>query len=506
MLRTFLILFSVIFLATTPSVAQSSFFNVNETQPFKDTKRNTSLEQLFTLSNGQMVAVRSAKRRLMVSAFSSKYQIANDIEIELERKQSYLGSVQDGNSVHLFTLTEVDKRTKDINVHTYTAGNRSISTKKLYTATKDDKRLSKFGTLASRKHEENFRVSPNGEFIAFAIENIDSKTNAFSIRVFDNSLNEVYNTNYIDSEEKYYAFDDFIVSNHGEVLSAGKLYKKGRREKRKGEANYDYIVYRVSESGSDSFQFDLGDNFVKELSFAQSEDEDIRLIGFYSERNSRRMKGAVSYTFSGMDIQSLKATEVPFPETMFKDLYTEKKANRLAEKEKELQNYYLDYVLVDEEGNSYLLAEQFYVTYQTTGGGMNGMVTTRTIYHYDNILAIKFDAEGNLTWARSILKKDYAPSYNAFVLNNTLHVFLNSGKNLGEKSDGRTKVRRGFLEGSALYDISFDPSNGELDYQQIQENKGKETFIPYKGTFGDDAIVLPNLSKRKKSFLVLTQK
>ncbi len=485
------------------STAQSSFFKVNETQSFKDTKRNTSLEQMFTLSNGSMVAVRSAKKRLMVSAFNSNYKITNDVEIDIDRKEEYIGAVQDGDAVHVFTLIKIDKLTKDIKAHTYTSGSGSITSKTLYSARKNEKKLSKFGTLVSKKYDKIFRVSPNGNFIAFAVEDIDEKTNSFSIRVFDASLKEVYQTNYIDSEEKYYAFDDFMVSNTGEVLSAGKLYKKGKREKRKGEANYEYIIYRVNANASSSFQFELGDNFVKELRFAQTE-TDVRLLGFYSEKNSSRMKGAVSYTFNGLDINNMKAEERPFPETLFKDLYKEKRAEKLAEKEKELRNYYLDYVLTDEMGNGYLLAEEFYITYRTMNGP-NGMVTTTAVYHYDNVLAIKFDPQGNMLWARSILKKDNAPSYNAFVQDNRLHVLLNASKNLGEKKDGRTKVRNSIFSADALYDISFNPANGEQTFEQIQENKGNETYRPYLGTYSDDAIILPNISKKKKSFLILTK-
>lgn len=484
--------------------AQSSFFNVNETKSFKDTKRNTSLEQMFTLSNGTMVAVRSAKKRLMVSAFSGSYQITNDVEIDLDRKEEYIGAVQDGNAVHVFTITRINKYSKDIKVHTYTSGSGNITTKKLYTAEKDKKRLSKFGSLVNKKYDKLFRQSPNGQYIAFAVENIDQKTNSFSIRVYDQSLTEVYQKNYIDSEDSHYEFDDFMVSNEGEVLSAGKLYNKGKREKRKGKANYEYIIYRVTKDASSSVTFDLGDNFIKELRFAQT-DTTTRLLGFYSEKNSKRMKGIAGYTFKNLDITSMKQEERPFPEAMFKDLFREKKAERLADKEKELRNYYLDHVMVDKEGNGYILAEEFYVT-QRTMTGANGMVTTTVVYHYDNILAIKFDPQGNVLWGRSILKIDNSPSYNAFLQDNTLHVLLNASKNLNEKKDGRTKVKKGFLSSGALYDISFDGATGEQTYEQIQENSGNEMYRPYLGTFSKDAIILPNISKRKKSFLILTEK
>lgn len=483
---------------------QQTIFNIQETESFKDTKRNTSFEELFTLSNGEMVAVRSGKRRLMVSTFSTAYEVSKDIEIDLERKEEFIGASQDDVSLHVFTLTKVDKLTKYVTAYTYVSGAGTLKSKKLYTVVKDEAGLSKYGTLVSKKHERIFRTSPDGNYLAFAIENIDESTNSFSIRVFDKNLDEVYQTNYMKSADNYYAFDDFIVTNAAEVLSAGKLYKKGRREKRGGKANYEYVVYKVTQDGADEHQFEMGDNFVQELKFAIAP-SNIRLLGFYSEKNSSRMKGIVSYTFSNLDIKNVKTVEQPFPETLFQDMYSEKRAKKLADKEKELRDYFLDHTLVDAAGNAYLLAEQFYVT-QTTMAAGNGMFATNNTPHYDNIVVVKFNPQGEVLWARSLFKSDNKPSYNAFVLDTTLHIFLNASKNLSERKDGRTKMKRTIFSSTALYDVTFNSNNGDLNYTVLQENSDKVTYRPYLGTFSDSTVILPNVSRRNKSFLILTEK
>jgi len=483
---------------------QQTAFTIQETESFKDTKRNTSFEELFTLSNGEMVAVRSGKRRLMVSTFSNAYEVSKDIEIDLERKQEFVGASQDDVSLHVFTITKVDKLTKYVTAYTYVSGAATLKSKKLYTVHKDEARISKFGSLVSKKHERIFRTSPDGNYLAFALENIDESTNSFSIRVFDKNLEQVYQTSYMESADNYYAFDDFIVTNNAEVLSAGKLYKKGRREKRGGKANYEYVVYRVTQEGADAHQFDMGDNFVKELKFAIAQ-PNIRLLGFYSEKNSNRMKGIVSYTFTNFDIKNVKTVEQPFPETLFQDIYSESRAKKLADKEKELRDYYLDHTLVDDAGNAYLLAEQFYITQSTIASG-NGMFATNSTPHYDNILVVKFNQKGEVLWARSLFKSDNRPSYNAFVLDTTLHVLLNASKNLSERKDGRTKMKRTIFSSTALYDVTFNSENGDLTYTTLQENSDKVTYRPYLGSYRDNTIILPNVSKRNKSFLILTEK
>jgi hypothetical protein len=134
--------------------------------------------------------------------------------------------------------------------------------------------------------------------------------------------------------------------------------------------------------------------------------------------------------------------------------------------------------------------------------GMNGAGYWTTTFHYDDILILKFDKEGNVNWGRSVFKRSTTPSYNAFLKNNELHILLNSGKNLTEKSDGRTKVSRGWFESTALYDFKYS-NNGDVEYNKIQDNKGNNFYTPYFGTFNNDRFVVISDGGRKKQFMIL---
>ena len=483
--------------------AQSSYFTVTETEPFKDSRRGSSLEAVFTLANGEILAVRSAKKELLVSNFDATYKLRSDVDLALERKESYLGASFTDNFVRVFTVLRVDKKSRDVFCHTYDIASKKVTKTKLYTATSSTKNRSKRGYVNPRKHDENFRGSPDGKYLAFAVDNVNAKTNSYSIRVYDQELNLVYDTSYYRDIERYFQFDDFIVTNKAEIISVGKLYKVGKRDRRKGKANYDYVIHKVTEDDNTSSSLELQENFINELRFAQTDDL-IRLFGFYSERSSDRMKGALSYNFQGTDIRDVSLKQSVFPETIYQDLYRDAKAERLKEKEKEFSSFYLDYAFVDEMGNSYLLAEKFYITQTTVSTGMGGM-STSIQYHYDDILVIKFDSEGTILWGRAILKKDAQPSYNALVMDDELHVFLNTGKNVKEKEDGRKKVKRGLFSSTALFDIVFD-AKGKQTFELIQENKGKTIYRPYLGTFDYDKFILGNMSKSKKQFLILSKK
>jgi len=484
--------------------AQSTYFNVTETEPFKDSRRGSSLEGAFTLASGEIVAVRAAKKELLVSSFDANYNLQSDIELNLERKESYLGSSISDEKLRVFTVYDVDKNRREVYCHTYSISSRTVIKTKLYTATSSTQKRSKYGAYGPKKHNENFRGSPDGNYLAFAVDNINSKTNSYSIRVYDRDLNLVYDRSYYSDIERNFKFDDFIVTNDAEIISVGKLYKVGKKDRRNGKANYDYVIHKVTENENSSSVLRLKNNFINELRFAQT-DALIRLFGFYSELSSYRMKGALSYNMQGTNIEDISLKQGPFPETIFQDLFREARAERLKEKEKEFRDFYLDYAFVDENGNSYLLAEEFYITQSTSSNGAMGGMSTSTQYHYDDILIIKFDSAGDILWGRGILKKDNAPSYNALVMDNELHVFFNTGKKIKNKTDGRKKAKRHFFSSTALFDVVFD-ANGKDTFEMIQENKGKAIYRPYLGTYDFDKFILANLSKSKKQFLILSKK
>lgn len=507
MSRLFLFLF---FFATLFSLqAQSSYFNVTETESFKDVSGLGEIIGMHQMENGDTFIVRQAKKKALVNIFDSAYSLQNTIEIDINKKESVLGTVLNGDKVFIFTSDKVDKRIVDVYAAIYESGASTITKKKLYTQNTGKRKgvswLGAYFALDIKKYDENFRLSPNGRYIAFGLNNINKKTLTSSFRVYDTDLNEVYTNTFIEDTESIFQFDDFVVTDDAVVIAAGKKYLKGWADKKKNKANYEYVLYKVTSDTHSQNSVDLGDNYVKQARFAQT-DAGLKLLGFYSERNSSRMKGGISYTLSDEDIADVNVKTSPFPKQVFADLYPAKKAERSKKKEKELRTYEMDYILQDDLGNSYITAEQFYITTQTAGGGINGVAVTTTVFHYDDILILKFDPKGNILWGRSILKKANSPSYQPIVVGDKLHVLLNTGKNITDKSNDRKKLKKSWLEKSALYDIVYD-ENGNESYEMIKENGNRKRFFsPWVGYFDWDTFVMPNFSKKKKQFLILRSK
>lgn len=506
MKRIFVLMYCII--GMTLSHAQSNYFAVEETTSFKDVKGASPVSGMFQLDNGETVIVRSFKKEVLVSVFDANYNVIRNIEFEIAKKESLLGTAVNGNNVFIFTSDKTDKKNVDVYAATYKSGQSSIIKKKLFSEVtgkrKGDSWLSAYTFLEAKRYNENFRVSPNGEYVAFALSNIKDKKFNASVRVFDNEYNEVYQKKYIDNIESFFQFDDFVVTDDAEIIIAGKEYLKGWADKKNKKANYEYVLHKISQNSKEKSTIDLGEHFVKQIRFSQYKNE-IKMLGFYSDRNSDLMKGGISYTIKGQNINDIKVTTSVFPEQVFQDLYPKGKAERSKNKEKELRTFELDYILTDTEGNSYLTAEQFYITTVTTSNGAAGFVTT-TVPNYDDILIVKFNPQGKIVWGRSIFKKANGPSYQPIEVDGQLHVFLNTGKNIANKSNDRKKLKKSFLEKSALYDIVYD-ANGKETYELIRENGGrKEFFSPWRGSYDLGTFVMPNFSKNKKQFLVLKAK
>lgn len=226
------------------------------------------------------------------------------------------------------------------------------------------------------------------------------------------------------------------------------------------------------------------------------------MIGFYSDKRAGKIKGTLIFNVDTDAMVISKQSAFKLPEEVYKDLYTETRAKKKKDKDSELSSYYVDYVIEDEKGNTYLLAEEFFITTVYVANGMGGGYV-QTVFHYNNVLVTKINADGSLEWGRSIFKRSLAPSYNAFLKDDKLHVILNSGKNLSEKQDGRVKVSKGWLESTALYDIVFTES-GDVSYDKIQNNKGNTFYTPYYGVYNDERfITISKVGGGKKQFLIL---
>lgn len=488
-------------LCYTGLVAQSTYFNITESQKFKDKNKTTVVEAVYTTDTNETIVARSTFKNLIFEIYDNKANIVFNYEAPLNKRESIVGELFYGNTLKIFTVFSPTKTERVISCHLLNIVDETYKKIELYNTTVEKRQLLFSG---QNKRQTNFSISPNEQFLAIATDNIKKNINSYLIHVFDaQTLQLLYTKEYYSNEEKFFQSSDMAIDNSGNIYNLGKEYIKGRKDKKDNKANYTFVLNKINKESIETQHIALGEQeYIESLRIIFKEDT-MNFVGFYSEERSGRIKGIIQIKIDNNTLAVLEKKSFKLPKEVYEGIYGYRKA--VKKSKKELRSFYLDYFLEDEFGNVYIVAEEFYVTQSYVSNGMNGGGYWATTYHYDDILILKFNTEGKLEWGRSIFKKDGSPSYYAFTYRDKLHIFLNSGKNLKEKKDGRVKVSKSWFESSVLYDFVYD-KDGNVTREVIQENKGKTRYIPYSGSFRDGKFIMFNHSKNRKRLMILEAK
>ncbi len=478
---------------------KTSKLQVLESAEYKDEVKTFDIKSIHTTSYNRTGIVREGKRDLLFDVFDNVLKKIFSKTVGIDKKERFVGELFFDNEIKYFTVYSPKKNERIVYCHVLNLEHMSYKRQEIFTTTVEKKQNLFNG---SNKRQTSFARSPNGKYFAMATDDIKKNLNSYTIRVYNSStLDMVYKQSYREDTERFYEPNDLMVRNDANVYALGKLFKEGKRQKKEGEANYEFVLNEISKSAAKQLFIDLGEDEHIQSLIITTIDNELHVIGFYSEKNIGRIKGGCNFLIDTENLSITSKKLLKLPQKIYDDLYGYRKAER--KKDKEFSNFYIDYVLTDGGGNTYMLAEEFYVTTQYMSNGLNGGGYWVNTYHYDDVLILKFNAKGDLDWGRSIFKRSTAPSYNAFMKNEELHVILNSGKNLTEKTDGRTKASKGWFESSALYDFVYSAS-GEVSYDKIQDNKRNTFYTPFYGTFENEMFIMMSSRKsKKKQFMTL---
>ena len=477
----------------------NSSLQVSISKEYKDEVKSIDVIAIHTFKDEETAVVRNGKKSFLFDIFDNKLDKIFSTVIKSDKNERYVGDLFYNNQLKLFTVYAPKKDYRILYCHTLDVTTKTHK-KTIVFETSVEKKQNLFGSR--KNHNTSFSLSPNGNYFAIATDNVKKNKNSYTIRVFDAKTEKlIYKKAYQEDQNRNYEHNDLFLYDDTSVYSLGKFYLDGKSNKKlNGDANYQFVLNKITKDHTTELAINLDDEHIQSLNLFQSNNQ-LHILGFYSELNVDRIKGGCDFSID-LDDFSIKSKKTnALPKQVYEDLYGEKTAERKNNKKKELRNFTIDYTLTNADGSTFLIAEEFYITQVYVANGMTGG-TWQTVYHYDDILILKFNANGNLSWGRSIFKRSNTPSYNAFIKDNKLHVILNSGKNLTEKKDGRTKMSKGWFESTALYDVEFTV-NGDVHYNKIQDNKNKEFYLPYYGTYNTEKFIMMSSGRRKKTFMIL---
>lgn len=199
------------------------------------------------------------------------------------------------------------------------------------------------------------------------------------------------------SDEKFQV-RNVVVSNDGSIFILGKNYLVNTVN---SPDDYDFILFRFDTETStlDDYKVGFGNNFITDLNMKVDKHGTVYLAGFYSERSSSQIIGTL-YQRLDEDLKPEISEARKFSDSFLDDFLSD----RQIENGKELKNFYLDDIILRSDGGLLLIAERFYITYNSFLD-LYGYWVDQKIYHYDEIIVNSLGADGSLEWSAVVFKR-----------------------------------------------------------------------------------------------------
>ncbi len=255
-----------------------------------------------------------------------------------------------------------------------------------------------------QKVDLQYVLSPNKRRL-LAFKNLDNRRESEVVLfyLFDDDADVVQNGE-IDLRYPDNRFDisNIRVSNAGNIFILGKLNQSSALTA--NSVDYRHIVYRydLASMGGNEIAVNIGERFIADLAFRMDRDENIYVAGFYSNRGTDMIAGTLLQKISP-EGELLQQSLDPFSEDFLANYLSQGQINR----GRELRNFYLDPedgIILRSDGGVLLIAEKFYVTYQSYRD-MYGAWIDRPLYHYEDVIFTSVSSDGRIEW-HSIVDKN----------------------------------------------------------------------------------------------------
>jgi hypothetical protein len=307
---------------------------------------------------------------------------------------------------------------------------------------------------------------------------------------------------------------DYQLDDKGTLFLLTKVYHDDSNDDKKNRkdtvANYHIELLSI-KSGSDKVEiskFENTNKFINKIWIFDTDKDYLICGGLYS--NGKGVKKGNTWQFFNNKVEGFDDSDgiVVFkikPDgTMFDFVYqdipvelmnefesnkTKKKNERKEEKGEgaKILSLVLKDLNIQPDGSIILIGEQTYVLVHNSGavgmGGMSGMSSrSYYTYHYDDIIAAKINADGQLGWMKKIPKRQEGlrgkggMGYKYFAANHNQYVvFLDNVKNIDLSLD-KAPAKHSDGEGGYLTAVKISDSDGTLTKGSILNAREVEDF------------------------------
>jgi hypothetical protein len=279
-----------------------------------------------------------------------------------------------------------------------------------------------------------------------------------------------------------------MVSNAGKVYVLGKFFKVN---KVKSPDDFGFKIYQYEAGNPEAKEasIDLGELYITDLTLKIDRDENLFLAGFFSHQSTDAIIGTCFFK-----LNSSLEEEVRSSQRFSDDFLANFLRDKQLERGKELQNFYLDNIILRSDGGGLMIAEKFYTTFNSYVD-IYGYWVDQKIYHYDEVIVSSVSGNGDLEWSAVVPKqqqserRDYL-SYLDVVSGTNLYLIYG----YQPRKDPRT-----------LYVNSVDFDGKVTDRKMLMPNNSfDDSFFPrYSEQISNTEALLVYVQERDKIFSIV---
>ncbi|MFN3342755.1 MAG: hypothetical protein ACK40M_08670 [Flavobacteriales bacterium] len=268
----------------------------------------------------------------------------------------------------------------------------------------------------------------------------DSKYNSekFYYKVYDSSMKLLWKKEIeMPFRDRMFKVTHHLLDHKGNVHLVSAVHQEREKGDQRDNAvsnnKYHLISYYHEQNLVKEFEISLGEKWISALTFDMAPDGQLVLAGFYSNAANYSISGTFYLRIDPETRSVVQSNMKAFDKNFLLEFLPERKVKKGVE----LSDFYFDHLVVREDGSAMLIAEQYYmqVVYTYNDPYMNGMYgwgypyggyspyyrsNYNYQYHYNDIIVVSIDPEGNIEWTKKIPKRQMSSNDGGYYSSYTL--------------------------------------------------------------------------------------
>ena len=431
----------------------------------------------YRLANDEVLAIKKNKKGILFQKFSGDHlNLESSFTEEFDIKGSVPYGIYELNSSLVMMYSVLDKKA---GVETLYA--QAIDMKKgafdgeakvLLTV---DKEISTFGFARTSFGMFSFDVSANKKIFVVkyrykpAVKDDSKNNDVLGMHVFDSDLNQMWRADFtMPYTESLMDNLDFSVDSKGNGFFLIKKYKEElKMRNRNNPENESVAILIASADGSlNEVEFSLGESMIDDVTMKENKNGDIVCAGYYRRPKSYGIDGTfVSILDSKGNLSDPKFYEFSLDFIKKYKRISERGKKKMSEADENdklsLSNLTMRDVEILDDGGIVLAGEIYYVTTYTDSKG-----NTHTTYHYDDVIVVKINANGELGWMQKFPKRSTVESFRLFTSEKYTYIlFTDNPKNADLPEDQNPHLS--FAKERFVITYRTDNASGERKHMAL---------------------------------------